>query len=225
MYKPDIKKLAAVIDHTCLKPDATAQEIEKLCQEAKTYQFQSVCVNSGWVGYCAKLLKASNIKICSTVGFPLGAMHPLSKRYEAAQAIREGAAEIDMVISIGALKSQDLSWVTDDIHGVVEVCGSGVISKIIIETGLLTEKEKYLACRLVKESGASFVKTSTGFAGKGATIEDVALLRSLIGPDRGVKASGGIRQLDQALAMLEAGATRLGTSAGVGIIETARKQL
>jgi deoxyribose-phosphate aldolase len=217
----DASKLAAMIDHTCLKPDATKNEIEQLCQEAQTHGFHSVCVNSCWVGFCARLLKGTNVRICSTIGFPLGAMHPLSKRFEAVQAVEDGAAEIDMVINLGALKARELSRVAHEIGMITESCGAGIIKKIIIETCLLTEEEKKLACRLVRESKVEFVKTSTGFAGKGATVEDVALLRSLIMPVQEVKASGGIRRLEQALAMIKAGATRLGTSASVALLKEA----
>lgn len=219
MEEWDALKLAAMIDHTCLKPDATKNDIEQLCREAQTYHFHSVCVNSGWVGYCARLLKESEVRISSTVGFPLGAMHPLSKRFEAVQAVGEGATEVDMVMNLGALKTRELSRVANEIQMVAEACGPGIIKKIIIETCLLTEEEKKLACRLVKESRVEFIKTSTGFAGQGATADDVALLKSLIGPGQEVKASGGIRRLDQALAMIKAGATRLGASASVAIIK------
>ena len=212
------RELARLIDHTLLKPEATASEIARLCEEARRYGFCSVCVNTGWVALCRELLQGSGVKVCTVVGFPLGAMDAPSKAFETAQAVANGADEIDMVLNLGALKSQDLAWVERDIRGVVEAAGTRV-TKVILETGLLTEAEKILACRICMKAGAAFVKTSTGFAkGSAATAEDIALMRRTVGPGMGVKASGGIRCLADARTMLQHGATRLGTSAGVAIV-------
>ena len=210
--------LARVIDHTLLKPEATAEDIDRLCQEARHYGFCSVCVNGAWVSRCRDLLRGSGVQVCAVVGFPLGAMDARSKAFETSQAVANGADEIDMVLNIGALKGRDLVLVALDIRGVVEAAGPRV-TKVILETGLLTEVEKLLACQLCKQAGASFVKTSTGFAkGSAATVEDIALMRRSVGPDMGVKASGGVRSKADALAMLQHGATRLGTSSGVAIV-------
>jgi len=209
--------LASAIDHTLLKPDATAPEVEALCREAIEYGFCSVCVNSSWVALCHELLKGSTVKVCTVVGFPLGAMAAPSKAFEARQAVADGADEIDMVIHLGALKAGALDQVAQDIRGVVEAAGPRV-TKVILETGLLTDAEKVTACTLSKEAGAAFVKTSTGFAKGGATIEDIALMRRTVGPAMGVKASGGVRSLADARAMLAAGATRIGASSGVAIV-------
>jgi len=215
--------LASMIDHTLLKPDATQDQIAQLCFEARKYGFASVCVNPGHVRLCADLLRNSEVKVCTVIGFPLGATSPEAKIYETETALRDGATEIDMVINIGALKGGDYTWVARDIRGVVETThGSGAIVKVIIETSLLTNDEKIRACLLAKEAGADFVKTSTGFAGGGATVEDVALMRRVVGPEMGVKASGGVHTFEEARSMVEAGATRIGASAGVKILQGAK---
>jgi len=209
-----------MIDHTLLKPDATQQEIAQLCYEARKYGFASVCVNPTWVSLCAELLKGSSAKVCTVIGFPLGATASETKAFETENAIRQGATEIDMVINIGALKARDLELVAKDIRGVVNVAHPhGAIVKVIIETVLLNDEEKTIACLLSKEAGADFVKTSTGFAGGGATVHDVELMRKTVGPQMGVKASGGVRTFEDAENMIKAGATRIGASAGVKIIQ------
>ncbi len=222
---PQDLKLAKLIDHTLLKPDATQQEIAQLCFEARKYGFASVCVNPSWVPLCSQLLKDSPVKVCTVIGFPLGATAPEVKAFEAENAIKQGAAEIDMVINIGALKARDLEVVAKDIRGVVTTSHArGAIVKVIIETVLLTDEEKTIACLLSKEAGADFVKTSTGFAGGGATVNDVALMRRTVGPEMGVKASGGVRTFEDAENMIKAGATRIGASAGVKIIQGPSKE-
>lgn len=222
---PQDLKLARLIDHTLLKPDATQQEIAQLCFEARKYGFASVCVNSTWISLCSQLLQGSPVKVCSVIGFPLGATAPEVKAFEAQTAIEHGAAEIDMVINIGALKARDLEMAAKDIRGVVTVSHAySAIVKVIIETVLLTDEEKTIACLLSKEAGADFVKTSTGFAGGGATAHDVALMRRTVGPEMGVKASGGVRTFEDAENMIKAGATRIGASAGVKIIQGPRKE-
>lgn len=216
--------IAHLIDHTLLKPDATEDQILKLCDEARTYQFASVCVNAAWVKLCAQLLKDSCVKIATVVGFPLGATLPGVKAFEAKQAICLGADEVDMVMNIGALKSRLYSLVEEDIAGVVDVCHRyGAITKVIIETSLLNDEEKVKACTLSKAARADFVKTSTGFSGGGATAEDIELMRRVVGPDVGVKASGGVRTFEEARKMVEAGATRIGASASVKIVEGSRQ--
>ena len=210
---------AALIDHTILAPQATKEAVEKLCKEAMQYGFHSVCVNSSFVYYCAQLLKDSDVKVCTVIGFPLGAMSTAGKAVEAERAIQDGASELDMVIHVGMVKSGDWEYVKQDISSVVEAANGRAMVKVILETCLLTEEEKVKACRICKESGADFVKTSTGFSNGGATIEDVALMRRTVGADMGVKAAGGIRSLRDAKAMVEAGATRLGTSSGVSIVQ------
>lgn len=212
------RDLARMIDHTLLKPDATREQIQTLCQEALTYQFASVCVNPHWVPLAAELLKGSSVKVCTVIGFPLGATSTAAKAFEAADAIAHGAREVDMVLNIGALKSGDLDAVQQDIAVVVEAARGKALVKVILETGLLTREEKITACRLAKAAGADFVKTSTGFGHGGATVEDVALMRETVGPDMGVKASGGVRDEATARAMIRAGATRIGASAGVSIV-------
>ncbi len=211
------------IDHTLLKPDATAQMIDKLCAEAKQYDFASVCVNPAWVKRAAQNLAGSDVKVCTVIGFPLGASTPETKAFETRDAIANGATEVDMVINVGALKSGYLELVQRDIAAVVEAAGD-VLVKVIIETGLLTDEEKVTACKLAVAAGADYVKTSTGFGPGGATVEDIALMRKTVGPDIGVKASGGVRDRASALAMIEAGATRIGASAGIAIVtgETAK---
>jgi len=214
------KQLAKMIDYTQIKPTATKNDIEKLCKEAEKYGFGCVCVNSMYVSLANQLLKGTDVKVCSTVGFPFGATLPEVKTFEAKKAVERGAQEIDMVINIGALKSGDHGTVKKDIETVVNVkrSHSDLVVKVIIETGYLTTQEKIMACRLAKEAGADFVKTSTGLVG-GATVEDVKLMRETVGKDMGVKAAGGIRTFKEALAMIEAGANRIGTSTGVAIIE------
>src|SRR5512143_1531742 len=217
---PQDLNLAKMIDHTLLKPDATQQEIAQLCFEARKYGFASVCVNPTWVSLCAELLKGSSVKVCTVIGFPLGATASETKAFETENAIRQGATEIDMVINIGALKARDLELVAKDIRGVVNTAHPrGALVKVIIETILLTDEEKTIACLISKEAGADFVKTSTGFAGGGATVHDVALMRKTVGPQMGVKASGGVRTFEDAASMIKAGATRIGASAGVKIIQ------
>ncbi|MCO4782782.1 MAG: deoxyribose-phosphate aldolase [Candidatus Cloacimonetes bacterium] len=211
------KELARYIDHTFLKPEATKKEIEKLCAEAKQYQFASVCVNPYYVSLCAELLRDSSVKVCTVIGFPLGATTTGTKCFEAAEAIRNGAGEIDMVLNISALKSKDYDFVREDVRAVVEAC-NGTLVKVILETALLTREEIIIASRLCKEANAHFVKTSTGFSKGGATIEHVKLMRTVVGPDMGVKASGGVRNSKDAKAMIEAGANRLGVSASIAIV-------
>ncbi|MBO8156034.1 MAG: deoxyribose-phosphate aldolase [Bacillaceae bacterium] len=210
--------LANMIDHTQLKPETTTEKIQQICGEAKEFSFASVCVNPHWVSYCFDQLKDTPVKVCTVIGFPLGATTKEVKAFETKQAIENGAEEIDMVLNIGALKSGDFNAVQDDIEAVVEAARGKAIVKVIIETALLTVEEKVKACELSKAAGADFVKTSTGFAGGGATVEDVKLMRKTVGKDMGVKASGGIRDRKTAEAMIEAGATRIGASSGVQIV-------
>ncbi len=217
--------VSGMIDHTLLKPDASRPEIEKLCREAAEFHFATVCVNPAWVATAAALLRGSGVGVCSVVGFPLGATTADVKGFETRRAIFDGATEIDMVINIGALKSGDLRTVERDIAAVVEACQPcGVVSKVIIEAALLTDEEKVTACTLSKAAGADFVKTSTGFASGGATAADVALMRRVVGAEMGVKAAGGVRDLDGLKAMVAAGATRVGASAGVKIVQESRGQ-
>jgi deoxyribose-phosphate aldolase len=217
--------VATMIDHTLLKPDASRAEIEKLCREAAEFHFATVCVNPAWVATAAALLRGSGVGVCSVVGFPLGATTADVKNYETRRAIFDGATEIDMVINIGALKSSDLRTVERDIEAVVDPCRqSGVVSKVIIEAALLTDEEKITACTLSKAAGADFVKTSTGFASGGATAADVALMRRVVGSDMGVKAAGGVRDLEGLKAMVAAGASRVGASAGVKIVQESKGQ-
>jgi deoxyribose-phosphate aldolase len=212
--------VASMIDHTLLKPDATRKDIDALCREAAEYKFASVCVNPTWVALCASLLQASGVKVCSVVGFPLGATTPDTKHYETRRAIFDGAREIDMVINVGALKSGDLRVVERDIEAVTFPCReAGALSKVIIEAALLTDDEKITACTLAKAAGADYVKTSTGFGPGGATAADVALMRRVVGEEMGVKAAGGVRDLEGLKAMVAAGATRVGASAGVRIVQ------
>ena len=212
--------IAALIDHTLLKPDAKRADIVKLCREARQYNFASVCINPVWVSLAAAELKGSPVKVCTVVGFPLGANTTQVKRDETEAALRAGATEIDMVINIGALKSGDLDTVKLDIQAVVAAShAAGAIVKVIIETALLDDNEKAIACTLAKMAGADFVKTSTGFAASGADARDVALMRSIVGSEMGVKASGGIRSLEDLRTMAAAGASRIGASASVKIVE------
>ena len=209
-----------LFDHTILKADATRKDVKRVCDEAMAYSFCSVCVNSYYVPYVANLLHGSDVKICSVVGFPLGAMSTRAKALEAKIAVMDGADEIDMVINVGALKDRDYSVVLEDIKAVKEACGEHIL-KVIIETCLLTDDEKVKACELAKEAGADFVKTSTGFSSAGAKVEDVRLMRATVGPDMGVKASGGIHDKEFAKELVDAGANRLGTSATIEIVESA----
>lgn len=216
--------IARYIDHTLLKADATQDQIAQLCYEARTHHFASVCVNPTHVRLCAQLLKDSDVKVCTVIGFPLGATAAPVKAYETQQAIRDGATEIDMVINVGALKSSDYRAVYEDIAGVVATAhAADALVKVIIETALLNDEEKVIACQLSKAAGADFVKTSTGFGPGGATVEDVALMRRVVGPELGVKASGGVRNFADTQAMIAAGATRIGASAGVAIVSEARR--
>src|SRR6059036_827392 len=215
--------IASMIDHTLLKPDATRQNIEELCREAAQFKFATVCVNPTRVALCSRLLAGSGVGVCSVVGFPLGATTADVKGYETQRAIFDGAREIDMVISVGALKSGDLRVVERDIEAVTTPCRScGALSKVIIEAALLTDAEKVTACTLAKAAGADYVKTSTGFGPGGATAADVALMRRVVGAEMGVKAAGGVRDLESVKAMIAAGATRVGASAGVKIVQQAR---
>ncbi|HPP87237.1 MAG TPA: deoxyribose-phosphate aldolase [bacterium] len=210
-------EVANLIDHTLLKPEVTRDQIIKLCEEAKKYNFASVCVNPGWVKTCSELLKGTEVKVCTVIGFPLGATTTATKAAETREAIANGADEIDMVINIGALKAGENELVYQDIKGVVDAA-QGRVVKVIIETALLTDEEKIRACKLSKQAGAHYVKTSTGFASGGATLADIALMRAVVGPDIGVKASGGVRDFNQVKNLLEVGATRVGASASIAII-------
>ncbi len=214
---PSAKETARYIDHTLLKPDADRELIEKLCSEARQHNFFSVCVNSSNVRLAASFLAGSGVKVCAVVGFPLGAGTPAAKAFEAREAVRCGADEIDMVMNLGAMRSKDYSLVQEDISKVVKAV-PGKILKVILETGMLTHEEKIIACSLSKVAKASFVKTSTGFGPGGATVEDITLMRQIVGPDIGVKASGGVRSYEDAKAMMKAGANRLGCSSSVAIV-------
>jgi deoxyribose-phosphate aldolase len=217
---PEDENLAGFIDHTLLKPDATADKIAQLCFEARKYHFASVCVNPTNVKLCADLLRNSDVKVCTVIGFPLGATSSEVKAFETKNALENGATEIDMVINIGALKAGDSELVAKDIHSVVKTAhAANALVKVIIEAALLTDEEKVVACLLAKEAGADFVKTSTGFSSGGATVHDVALMRKTVGPNLGVKAAGGIHTHEDAEQMIAAGATRIGASAGVKIIQ------
>jgi len=216
-------ELAGMIDHTLLKPDATPDQIAQLCYEARKYNFAAVCINPTHVKLAAELLRGSPVAVCTVVGFPLGATPPEVKAYEAQKAIADGATEVDMVINIGALKAGDDDLVLRDIGMVVQTCHAHrAICKVIIEAALLTDEEKIRACKLAKQAGADYVKTSTGFGPGGATVHDVALMRQVVGPELGVKAAGGIRTFHDAKSMIEAGATRIGASAGVKIVQEAQ---
>jgi len=217
---PHDLNMAGYIDHTLLKPEATPVQIENLCSEARDYRFAAVCINPIFVNLCARLLCNTPVKVCTVIGFPLGATSSEVKAFETETAIEQGATEIDMVINIGALKARELEFVAQDIRGVVNAAHSrGFIVKVILETALLTDEEKTIACLLSKEAGADFVKTSTGFASGGATVHDVALMRRVVGPEIGVKASGGVRTYEDAESMIKAGATRIGASAGIKIMQ------
>lgn len=215
--------VSGLIDHTLLKPDATRQDLEKLCHEAAEFRFATVCVNPTWVAFCAAKLRHSPVGVCTVVGFPLGATTADVKNYETRRVIFDGAREVDMVINVGALKSGDVRTVERDIEAVAQPCrDAGVLSKVIIEAALLTDEEKVTACTLAKAAGADYVKTSTGFGPGGATVADVALMRRVVGADMGVKAAGGVRDLEGLKAMVAAGATRVGASAGVKIVQQLR---
>lgn len=214
------RNIARLIDHTILKADAVREDVQTVCDEALRFEFASVCVNSYWVPLVAAALRDSAVKVCAVSGFPLGAASSAAKVAETRVAISEGAREIDMVLNVGALRGGDLRAVEADIRGVVEVShASSAIVKVIIETALLTDEQKVLACRLAQSAGADFVKTSTGFSKSGATVDDIALMRRTVGPSMGVKASGGIRTLEDLQAMVAAGANRVGASASVRIME------
>ncbi|MCF6366934.1 MAG: deoxyribose-phosphate aldolase [Bacteroidales bacterium] len=213
------QELARYFDHTLLKPDAVDSQFDQLCEEAKKYNFYSVCVNSSWVKYVAKKVRGSNVKVCSVIGFPLGETDSRSKAFETRNALENGANEIDMVISVGALKSGNIKYVEEDIRAVQRACRSTTVLKVILETSLLTEEEKVIACEICKKVDVDFVKTSTGFGNGGATIADIELMRRVVGPKMGVKASGGIRDFKTAVSMIKAGATRIGAGASVAIIE------
>lgn len=216
----DKKTIASMIDHTLLKPETTPAQIEKLCAEAAEYHFASVCVNPVYIPLAARLLKGTGVKVCCVVGFPLGAIAPEQKAAEAASCAAMGAEELDMVIHVGAAKAGDWALVQRDIEGVVKAAAGHTV-KVIIETCLLTDEEKVKACEAAKAAGAHFVKTSTGFSTGGATTHDIALMRKTVGPEMGVKASGGIRDYATAMAMIEAGANRIGASAGIAIVAAA----
>jgi deoxyribose-phosphate aldolase len=220
LYPRDI---ARRIDHTLLKPEATREQIEALCREAREHGFATVCINPTWVSLCASLLRGSETAVCTVVGFPLGATVAEAKAYEAARVVEHGACEVDMVMNVGALKSRDYRLTERDIEGVVAASrGGGALVKVIIEAALLTDDEKVKACVIARAAGADFVKTSTGFGPGGATAADVALMRRVVGPEMGVKAAGGVRDLKSAQAMLEAGADRIGASVGVKIVQESR---
>lgn len=222
--RPQDGDIARLIDHTLLKPDASQDQIAQLCYEARTHNFASVCINPTHVKLAAQLLKGSAVDVCTVVGFPLGASPATVKAYETQQALRDGATEIDMVINVGALKSQDYKHVFEDIGAVVRTAHSGnALVKVIIEAALLTDEEKVIACQLCKAAGADFVKTSTGFGPGGATVADVVLMRRVVGPKIGIKAAGGVRSYSDAQEMIAAGATRIGASAGVAIVAEARR--
>ena len=212
------ERMASMIDHTVLKPSASREDIETLCEEARRFRFASVCINPCYVPLCAQMLRMTNVKVCTVVGFPLGANRSEVKAFETERAINDGAQEVDMVINVGALKSKDQDLVENDIRAVVETCRGIVVSKVIIEAALLTDEEKVIACTLAKVAGADFVKTSTGFGPGGATAHDVALMRGVVGEDMGVKAAGGIRDVETAQEMIAAGASRIGASASVKIV-------
>jgi deoxyribose-phosphate aldolase len=216
-------EITGMIDHTLLKPDASQDQIAQLCYEARKYGFAAVCVNPSYVKLCSQLLRGSPVHVCTVVGFPLGATPPEVKAYEAQQAIDDGATEVDMVINIGALKSKDYALVERDIATVARTChAGGAILKVIIEAALLTDEEKVIACQLAKAAGAEYVKTSTGFGPGGATVHDVELMRRAVGPEMGIKAAGGIRSYEDVKSMVAAGATRIGASAGVKIVQEAK---
>ncbi len=214
-----MNNMAKYIDHTILNADATEKDIQRICIEAKEYDFKTVCINPGWVDYAAHLLKGTDVGITTVIGFPLGANTSEIKAAEAKQAVEKGVSDVDMVINIGALKNEDYPTVLNDIKAVVNAVDGKAIVKVIIETSLLNKTEKIRACELAKQAGADFVKTSTGFSTGGATLDDVKLMRATVGPKMGVKASGGVRSYEDAVAMIEAGATRIGASSGIAIVQ------
>jgi deoxyribose-phosphate aldolase len=219
----DADELALKIDHTLLKPEATADQIASLCQEAIAYHFAAVCVHPTYAALCRDLLQGTKVKVATVAGFPLGATLPEVKAYEAQRSIAAGAGEVDMVLNVGALKSRNYELVVQDVGAVAQACHArSAVLKVIIEAALLTDEEKVVACLLAQDAGADYVKTSTGFGPGGATVEDVALMRRTVGPEMGIKAAGGIRTYADALAMVGAGATRIGASAGVKIVQEAR---
>ena len=214
-----MKNMAEYIDHTILNADATEAEVSKVCQEAAEYNFKTVCIQPYWIPFVKEELEGTGVGITTVIGFPLGANATETKVFEAKQALKDGATEVDMVINIGALKSADYDHVLKDIKAVVEAVAEEAIVKVIIETALLTKEEKIKASELSKKAGADFVKTSTGFSTGGATVEDIKLMRATVGPDLGVKASGGVRSYEDAKAMIDAGATRIGASSGISIVK------
>ena len=215
----DKAQIAKMIDHTILKPEATEKEVLKLCKEAVEYNFASVCINPSMVPVAATALEGTDVEVCTVIGFPLGATTTEVKAFETKDVIEKGATEVDMVINVGKLKERDLEYVKNDIKAVVEAAKDKALTKVIIETCLLTDEEKVIACQLSKEAGADFVKTSTGFSTGGATAEDVALMRKTVGPHIGVKASGGVRTHEDMVEMVKAGANRIGTSNGVKLLQ------
>lgn len=212
-------ELAKYIDHTALKPDTTKEKIRQIVDEAREYQFASVCVNPYWVPFCYENLKNTAVKVCTVIGFPLGATSTASKVFETEQAIKDGATEVDMVINVGELKSENDEAVKADIKAIVVAAKGSALTKVIIETSLLTNDEKIRASKLAKEAGADFVKTSTGFSDGGATVEDIKLMRHTVGSEMGIKASGGVRDNKSTLEMIDAGATRIGASSGIDIVK------
>ena len=214
----DKSELARYIDHTILKPEASAEQVARVCDEAIEHGFCSVCVNSTWTGFCAERLAGTGVKLAVVVGFPLGAMDGRVKRFEARHAVKHGADEIDMVMNIGALKSGRPAEVEEDIYAVRRAIRRKTVLKVILETALLTDEEKVIACRIAEKAGADFVKTSTGFSTGGATTDDIVLMRNSVGPKMGVKASGGVRTRSDAVAMIRAGATRIGAGSAVAIV-------
>ena len=215
---PLASELAKYIDHTLLKPEATEDQVNKLCEEAAKHHFYSVCVNSSWAEHCARKLGGTGVEVCAVVGFPLGAMDSRAKAFEARTAIANGANEIDMVMNVGAMKAKNLKLVREDMLAVRRACRTGILLKVILETCMLSDEEKVLACQIAKDVECDFVKTSTGFNKGGATVADIALMRRTVGPKMGVKAAGGVRSYEDAIAMIAAGATRLGTSSGALIV-------
>lgn len=218
-----MEKIAQYIDHTILNADATKEDIQRICEEAKEYNFKTVCIQPYWVKYAKELLEGTDVGVTTVIGFPLGANTTETKVAETKQAVAEGASDVDMVINIGALKSEDYDTVLEDIKAVVDAVDGQAIVKVIIETSLLTKPEKIRASELAKQAGADFVKTSTGFSTGGATLDDVRLMRATVGPKMGVKASGGVRSYEDAVAMIEVGATRIGASSGIKIVEGAKE--
>ncbi len=212
-------ELNKYIDHTILKQNAVEADLDKIIAEAREYNFMSVCVSPIWVKKCAEALKDTDVKVCTVIGFPHGVHTTKTKAFETSDAVANGADEVDMVIAVGKLKDGELDYVRNDIKAVVDAAGKGIVTKVIIESCLLTDEEIETACKLAKEAGATFVKTSTGFSTGGATVHAVELMRKTVGPDMGVKASGGVRTLEDAKAMIAAGATRIGTSNGVSIVK------